>query len=173
MRALVQLFLIPLLYLSACNSREDATLSFLNDYEQASGWTDAELEKGVAHSGLFSQKITPSREYSHGFTLPVSQLAPGPEGIIAAEVWVTALSLTAPVQFVIDIVAPGSNKHFKTVYKDLQPVLDNQKGWKKVTASVSLKGLPTGEPYFVKVYIWNNQQQQLWMDDLSVNYIKH
>lgn len=158
--------------LSGCTNRQNEPLIFLNDYEQVLGWTDATLEKGVSRSGVYSQRIDATREYSHGFSLPVSQLTTLPGGKIQAEVWVTSLSVNSPVKFVIDVVAPASNKHFKTVYEDLQPLLSNEKGWKKATASLDLSGLPTDEPYVVKVYIWNNQQQQLWMDDLSVQYIK-
>ena len=172
MRTAANLLLLSILFITACNNKPEAADHYFNDYEQAVGWMDAKLEKGVSHSGQYSQRIDPDREYSHGFTLPVTQLASRPEGILKTEVWVTAVTINAPVKFVIDVVAPASNKHFKTVYEDLQPLLSDLKGWKKATASLDLSGLPTNETYVVKVYIWNNQQQQLWMDDLSVQFIK-
>jgi hypothetical protein len=155
----------------SCENKKNP-LIFSYDYESAKGWSAIQLEKGIAHSGDYSEKLTPEIEYSHGLSLALAQADTIRPRKIDITVWANALSLNAPVLLVCDVYVPGAEiRRLKYSTKDLQPLLQSS-GWKKCNLLVDLTEIPANEPAFVKVYVWNNQKQTLWIDDLNIKFIK-
>ncbi len=165
-------FLICFLGLiTSCSKKPADTIQFRFDYEQAYGWLDITLEKGIAHSGVFSQRVGPDKEYSHGFTLPITQIYSAPLKKMKVSVWVNATEINAPVYLVLDVLVPGNNEHLKFLQKDLSPLLQKKGGWRFCSAEMDLSGIKTRN-VIVKAFVWNNQHQNLWIDDFTIEFEK-
>lgn len=156
-----------ILLLSACRQTKSNAIVFQYDYEHAYGWEDIPLEKGIAHSGQFCERINPDREYSHGFTLPITGIGRTPIQLMKASVWANATEISGPVYLVLDVFIPGSNQHLKFIQQDLSTQLSKKGGWHYFTAKVDLKDIKERNA-IVKAYIWNNQRQHLWIDDFTL-----
>ncbi len=161
-----------LLLLTGCSKNKTENARFTYDYEQALGWENIQLEKGVAHSGSFSEKLTGEKEYSHGFFLPLAQVENGPYKKMKVDLWANAITINAPVYLVVKAYNPQTDQEYKAVQKDLAPELRNGTGWHHFSESLDLSTLKTNDPVFVKAFIWNNQKQALWIDDVTVAFEK-
>ena len=157
--------------LFSCGKKPSNTIQFKFDYEHSYGWMDLTLEKGIAHSGLYSERIAADKEYSHGFTLSLTQIHSAPVKKMKVGVWANATEINAPVYLVLDVFVPGSNEHLKFVQKDLAPALQKKAGWRFFSAEIDLTGLQKREA-IVKAYVWNSRQQNLWIDDFSIEFEK-
>jgi len=155
----------------ACGKKKPTAIHFQYDYEQSYGWTDITLEKGIAHSGLYSERISSDKVYSHGFTLPIAQIYSSPVKKMKASVWVNATEINAPVYLVLDVYIPVSNEHLKFVQKDFSALLQKKGGWQNVSAEINLSGIKTRDA-IVKAYVWNKLNQNLWIDDFSIDFEK-
>lgn len=172
MQAGKQLFLIccwGLLF--SCGKKQSTALQFNFDYEHSFGWMDMTLEKGIAHSGNYSERIAADKEYSHGFTLSLAQIHSAPVKKMKAGVWANATEINAPVYLVLDVFVPGTNEHLKFVQKDLAPLLQKKGGWRFFSAEIDLSSIKTKDA-IVKAYVWNSRQQNLWIDDFTIEFEK-
>ena len=127
--------------------------------------------KKESHTVVFTVNGSEDREYSHGFSLPITQINSSPVKKMKAGVWVSATEINAPVYLVLDVFVPGSNKHLKFIQKDLSPLLGKKGGWHFFSAELNLTDLTTRDA-IVKAYVWNNQHQNLWIDDFSIDFEK-
>lgn len=155
--------------LCACSDKKQTAITFTFDYEQAYGWMDLNLEKGIAHSGVYCERLTADKEYSHGFTLPLTQIHTAPVKKMNASVWVTATEMTAPVYLILDVFIPGSNEHLIFFQKDLSPFLKKKGGWRLATAEIDLTAIKARNA-MIKVYVWNRERQNIWLDDFTVKF---
>ena len=163
---------MAIISLVACRQQERNDLQFVNNYEQAKGWMHVLLEPGVAHSGRYSEKLVPGREFSHTFILPLAAVDRMPVQQAEATVWINAIELKTPLYLVMDVVSPDDKQHYRSVYVDATPLQSGKKGWTKITARLDLKGLPVTEPLIFKSFVWNNGNQTCWIDDFTVKFTR-
>ena len=165
--------------LAACSSGEEGNwvgdYVTVNDFEALRGWgiDGNSLTRDHAHSGQYATFVSPEREYSLTFDLPLNQASVHTLKGVTVEAWVYLPSPQAAASLEVQVQLPGAENHqgFAGSIKLTDQVKEGAK-WTRVRQEFAFPaGLP-GEAH-LRIFLWRNASSQpVYLDDLKVKALE-
>ncbi len=118
-----------------------------------------------AHSGNNAIKLDKNTEYSPGITEKMEKISPNGIGNADASVWIYLPDTATTAALVISFESSGKTIDWYAV--PLKDFVRSPNKWMQVVGSRKLPKAATKDD-IMKVYIWNQDKNTLYFDDLSV-----
>lgn len=146
-----------------------------NDFEAVRGWSPdgAALTRDHAHSGQYAIFISPEREYSLTYDLPLNEASVHPLKGVAVEAWVYLPTTQAAASLEVQVRMPGQeNKLGFAGSLKLPEQVQTDAKWTRVRQEfVFPAGLP-GDAH-LRIFLWRNMSNApVYLDDLRVKALE-
>lgn len=160
-----------LILLCACNMPKQRGLVYFNDLESIKGWTQVNLSKKYAHSGIYSNKL----DSEHDFGLTFKQLFKeiSEDKIIGVKVRFWAyITENAKGKLVLEVRKPNNSFAFWTA-KDLSDIAPKYGEWQQAEASFTLNAADSlNKPEnTISIYPWSVGKNDFYIDDMRIEFI--
>ncbi|MFN5831436.1 MAG: hypothetical protein ACK46R_11850, partial [Bacteroidota bacterium] len=173
-----------MLMIAACNSNDnkqaeqteksvtkDSAFQITNIYEEEldiEGMNDDRVSESRFYSGKKSLHIKPETEFSAGFRIPFSNL-PNYQSIdtLTIEFMYNAIAAIKNIKLVYTI---DDGKGNTIVWNGLPIQAKATKTWTRYHNSLKINHEHLKAGYFVNIYFWNNEKEELWVDDFKCTF---
>lgn len=173
-------YLLMLSGLAACSSGSNentgADVITFNDFESSAGWgsiDDSALNKDLAHSGRYSIKVDPAREFSFTFETVLGKVSSTKIKRIRLEGWIYAPSAKATAELGLQVTDPDQGN--KQVYGDGIKISDAVKDygkWVKVSKDITLPD-NIAATHHLKLFLWRaSSPEAVYADDLRISILE-
>jgi hypothetical protein len=158
------------LFCFGCSEKQKG-LVYFNDFEGIKGWAQAYLNKEPHRSGQYSNKLDSTSCYSMTFKLRFKDIADRPVKKAKISFWALMIDPASPSKFIVDIYTPDKTKIFY-IAKDIPDYVKKAKKWVKVNLDYTfVKGDVTLPDNIISVYAWNQSKNDIYIDDLRIEFV--
>ncbi len=145
-----------------------------NDFEAVRGWSpDASaLTRDHVHSGQYATFISPEREYSLTYDLPLQEASVHALKGVAVEAWVYLPTPQAGASLEVQVQLPGQEKAIYSERLILPEQVTEGAKWTRVRKEFAFpEGLP-GDAH-LRIFLWRNTSSvPVYLDDLRVKALE-
>lgn len=147
----------------------------VNDFEAVRGWgaDAAAITRDHAHSGQYAIFVSPEREFSLTYDLPLNEASVHTLKGVAVEAWVYLPSTQDAASLDVQVRMPGTDNQLGFTDRLMLPdqVKDGAK-WTRIRKEFAFPpGLP-GDAH-LRIFLWRNSSHApVYLDDLKVKALE-
>lgn len=155
-----------LLSIASCGKRKAET--FYNNCDKDGMWTgnSSLKDRPDAHSGGMVSVIDSTTEYSLTLNKQLNELVNGLPKEINVSAWVRYTNMNAKASLVLSIEKDGKVGIYEVV--DISKTIKEPNRWYLISKKVKVKSNISTDN-LMKVYVWNNSKEEIWVDDIKVD----
>lgn len=124
------------------------------------------IVKGIAHSGIYFNKVDTTNRYSITFSKSIKELGNGNIGSMSATVWVSAKNLNCDAKFVVGTSNNGELTSWNGLH--LKDVIKTPITWYPMKLEVDLTKINPND--ILSVYVWNVGVEDVFVDDFEIEF---
>ncbi|MBM3403305.1 MAG: hypothetical protein FJY10_00225 [Bacteroidetes bacterium] len=143
-------------------------ITFMNDTENSSLNSWKTLTREQSRSGMYANKVDENNEFCCQIVKKVGDLYGKAPYKVEVTAWVSAPIRLDPEIYLVCSIESAPSTPFLWLSEKIDTHLKNLNEWTEVTRTFEL---PVGlhPDYLINVYIWNQNREKLFVDDIKVS----
>ena len=155
--------------LCGCGMPKQKGLVYVNDLESIKGWTQLNLTKKIAHSGLYSNKFDSSHVYGLTFNQLFRELSDDKITKAKVSFWIY-MDKNASGKLVLEVKKPNNTDALWTA-KNLADIVPKRGEWQQVNLNFTLNDSINKPENAIAIYPWNLSKGNFYIDDMRIEFI--